>query len=253
MKILLFQFEDRKSLVGVAFFDCQILIVDAVSIKNYVILGDMYKSIYFLRWKDRARQLELLAKDYDPLNVVSSQFLVDDKTVTFLVCDAEMNLHMFGYAPRDKESRGGQRLLCTGNFYLGASVNRFLRLRMNHLKTNTKMPVNKHCALYTTLDGGIGYIAPIEKEKFEKLGRLEMRMVSTVQHVAGLNPKAFRLSKPWLRMSHNHQRSVIDGDLLWKFAFLERQKQDELAALVGTTTEEVIDFLMEIDASTSFF
>jgi len=49
MKILLFQFEDRKSLVGVAFFDCQILIVDAVSIKNYVILGDMYKSIYFLK------------------------------------------------------------------------------------------------------------------------------------------------------------------------------------------------------------
>eukprot|EP01123_Difflugia_compressa_P004550 TRINITY_DN15998_c0_g1_i1.p1 TRINITY_DN15998_c0_g1~~TRINITY_DN15998_c0_g1_i1.p1 ORF type:complete len:143 (-),score=10.76 TRINITY_DN15998_c0_g1_i1:29-457(-) len=134
-----------------------------------------------------------------------------------------------------------------------ACVNRFLRFRMNQLKTNTKIPANKHCALYTSLDGGIGYIAPINKEKFDKLGKLEMRMVSTIQHVAGLNPKAFRLTKPWLKMSHNHQRSVIDGELLYKFAFLERPKQDELAALVGITTEEVIDFLMEIDACTSFF
>jgi hypothetical protein len=32
-----------------------------------------------------------------------------------------------------------------------------------------------------------------------------------------LNPKAFRLSKPFNKMSHNHLRHVLDGELLWKY------------------------------------
>jgi hypothetical protein len=54
-------------------------------------------------------------------------------------------------------------------------------------------------------------------------------------------------------MSHNHVRSTIDGELLSRFAFLERSKQDELASFVGLTTEEVLDFLLEIEFTTSFF
>jgi len=250
---LLYQFEDRKNLVGVAFFDCQIMIVDAVSIKNYVILADMYKSIYFLRWKDRARQLELLAKDYDPLHSVATEFLIDDKKITFLVSDAEMNIHMFSYSPRDKESRGGQKLLCTGNFFLGSHVGRFLRFRMNQLSTNKKLRTEKYCAFYTGLDGSIGTLVPIDQTRFEKFGRLEMRMVSALPHIAGLNPKAFRLCKPAWKMSHNHVRSIIDGELLSRFPFLEKTKQEELASMVGLTTEEVLDFLLEIEFTTTFF
>eukprot|EP01126_Amoeba_proteus_P003717 TRINITY_DN11240_c0_g1_i1.p1 TRINITY_DN11240_c0_g1~~TRINITY_DN11240_c0_g1_i1.p1 ORF type:complete len:214 (+),score=38.20 TRINITY_DN11240_c0_g1_i1:2-643(+) len=213
----------------------------------------MYKSIYFLRWKDRAKTLELLAKDYDPLHTLSIDFLVDGQTLTFLVCDAEQNIHMYSYCPEDPNSRSGQKLLCTGNFYLGASVNWFLRLRNNTLKTTAKIQETKHCVYYTTLDGGVGLITPIQEEEFEKFGRLEMRMVSAVPHVAGLNPKAFRLSKTSSKMSHNHHRSIIDGDLLFRFIFMERTKQDKLTASVGLTTDAVVDFLLKMDLTTSFF
>jgi len=213
----------------------------------------MYKSIYFLRWKDRARQLEILAKDFDPLHSIATEFLIDDNKITFLVSDAQMNVHMFSYAPRDKESRGGQKLLCIGNFFLGSQVGKFLRFRMNRLNTTKKIKSTKYCTFYTGLDGSVGTIVPIDQVQFEKYGRLEMRMVSALPHIGGLNPKAFRLCKPAWKMSHNHVRSTIDGELLSRFAFLERSKQDELAALVGLTTEEIMDFLIEIEVTTSFF
>jgi hypothetical protein len=43
-----------------------------------------------------------------------------------------------------------------------------------------------------------------------------MRLVSALNHTAGLNPKAFRLTKAQYKMSHNHHRNIVDGDLLLK-------------------------------------
>jgi len=40
---------------------------------------------------------------------------------------------------------------------------------------------------------------------------------------------------------------------LSRFPFLEKTKQEELASMVGLTTEEVLDFLLEIEFTTTFF
>jgi len=58
--LLLFTFFSRNELVGCAFFDCQVQIVNTVALKNYVLIADVFKSIYFLRWRDDLKQLELL-------------------------------------------------------------------------------------------------------------------------------------------------------------------------------------------------
>jgi cleavage and polyadenylation specificity factor subunit 1 len=254
-KILVFHFEDRKELEGVAFFDCQMLTVCMASIKNYFLLGDIYKGAHFLRWKERIQQIELLAKDYDPCHSLAVEFLVDGKDLTFLVCDTTCNLHAFSYNPED----GGKKLVCVGNFYLGSPVNKFTRLKLNTIKTGKKdqdsyKPFeSRSCVCYVTLNGSVGFISPLSLSDFQKLGRLEMRLVSALNHSAGLNPKAFRLTKPAFKLSHNHQRNMIDGDLLLKFASLERTKQDELASLVKLTTNDIIDHLLQLHLETAFF
>jgi hypothetical protein len=48
---VLFNFNTGKDLVGLAFYDVGIYIVSLVSIKNYILVGDVYKSIFFLRWR----------------------------------------------------------------------------------------------------------------------------------------------------------------------------------------------------------
>jgi len=151
-----------------------------------------------------------------------------------------------------KESLGGQKLLCVGNFHLGTFVQKFLRLRMNQLTTYKTVNFVKQCVYYSTLDGAVGYIAPISKNLFKKLGKLEMRLSSVINHVAGLNPKAFRLYRPAWRMQHNHHRSVIDGELLWKFVHLPNSQQDVLAKQSGLTTEQVLDSIFDIYYQTMF-
>jgi cleavage and polyadenylation specificity factor subunit 1 len=255
-KILVFHFEDRRELEGVAFFDCQMLTVCMASIKNYFLLGDIYKGAHFMRWKERIQQIELLSKDYDPCQSLAVEFLVDGPELTLLVCDTTCNLHAFSYNPEDPGSQYGKKLMCVGNFFLGSPVNKFTRLKLNTIKTAKKevKPLEgRSCVSYVTLNGSVGFISPLSAADFQKLGRLEMRLVSALNHTAGLNPKAFRLTKPAYKMSHNHQRNMIDGDLLLRFASLERTKQDELASLVRLTTNDIIDHLLQLHLETSFF
>jgi cleavage and polyadenylation specificity factor subunit 1 len=256
-KILVFHFEDRRELEGVAFFDCQMLTVCMASIKNYFLVGDIYKGAHFMRWKERIQQIELLSKDYDPCHSLAVEFLIDGPELTVLVCDTTCNLHAFSYNPEDQMSHYGKKLTCVGNFFLGSPVNKFTRLKLNTIKTAKKEPAKtletRSCVSYVTLNGSVGFISPLSSANFQKLGRLEMRLVSALNHTAGLNPKAFRLTKPAFKMSHNHQRNMIDGDLLIRFASLERTKQDELASLVKLTTNDIIDHLLQLHLETSFF
>jgi cleavage and polyadenylation specificity factor subunit 1 len=46
--VIIWSFEDDESLVGVAFIDVQIYVTSMNSIKNFILLGDAQKSIWFL-------------------------------------------------------------------------------------------------------------------------------------------------------------------------------------------------------------
>jgi cleavage and polyadenylation specificity factor subunit 1 len=110
-------------------------------------------------------------------------------------------------------------LLPIGNFHLGTRVHKFLRLNLNILKT-THAPqrpnYKRNCIMYGGINGTMGFLAPLSEDRFKMLGRLEMRLISVINHYAGLNPKAYRLSRPFNKMSHNHLRHVLDEELLRK-------------------------------------
>lgn len=50
-KIIVYNFLDGEKLVGIAFFDVQLFIVSLNSVRNWLVVGDVIKSVYFLRWK----------------------------------------------------------------------------------------------------------------------------------------------------------------------------------------------------------
>jgi hypothetical protein len=43
-----------------------------------------------------------------------------------------------------------------------------------------------------TLDGSFGYVVPVAEKVFKRLQDMYSELVSRLDHVAGLNPKAFR-------------------------------------------------------------
>ena len=75
-----------------------------------------------------------------------------------------------------------------------------------------------------------------------------------MQHLAGLNPKAFRMCKYSKRiLSSNTSRSILDGDLLFKYMFLSMNEKSELAKKIGTNCEQITNDLHEIERVTAHF
>lgn len=107
----------------------QIFATSISTIRNYVMIGDAFKSIWFMRFRDgQSTTLDLIGKDYDDMEVFSCDFIVDGKNLLLVVTDTDMNVHMYTFAPQVAESLGGHKLLHQADYHVGHTVSRFLRV-----------------------------------------------------------------------------------------------------------------------------
>ncbi|XP_038999549.1 cleavage and polyadenylation specificity factor subunit 1-like isoform X2 [Hibiscus syriacus] len=216
-----------SELNGIAFYDAPPLYVVSLNIvKNFILLGDVHKSIYFLSWKEQGAQLSLLAKDFGSLDCFATEFLIDGSTLSLTVSDEQKNIQIFYYAPKMSESWKGQKLLSRAEFHVGAHVTKFLRLQMLSTSSRTGAPAgsdktNRFALLFGTLDGSFGCIAPLEELAFRRLQSLQRKLVDAVPHVAGLNPRSFRHFRSNGKAHRPGPDSIVDCELL-----CQSRKQD---------------------------
>lgn len=142
-KLILYQLQNKRDLNAIAFYDAQMYIMELHVVKNYILVADLYKSVYLLRWKANTRSLTLLSKDLERLNVVTASLLIDGTQLSFVCVDVRQNLHIYQYQPTNPISRGGQKLVAIGNFHLGSQVHSFLRLKLNTLSFPSKDKTSK--------------------------------------------------------------------------------------------------------------
>ncbi|XP_050387838.1 cleavage and polyadenylation specificity factor subunit 1 [Argentina anserina] len=248
-----------SDLTGVAFFDVPPLYVVSLNIvKNFILLGDIHKSIYFLSWKEQGAQLNLLAKDFGNLDCFATEFLIDGSTLSLAVADAQKNIQILYYAPKISESWRGQKLLTRAEFHVGAHVTKFLRLQMLSTSSDqtAKNPgsdkTNRYALLFGTLDGSIGCIAPLEELTFRRLQSLQNKLVDVVPHVAGLNPKSFRQFRSNGKAHRPGPDSIVDCELLFHYEMLPLEEQLEIAQQIGTTRLQILSNLDDLSLGTSF-
>lgn len=257
-KIILHKWTGSE-LNGVAFYDAPPLHVVSLNIvKNFILLGDIHKSIYFLSWKEQGAQLSLLAKDFGTLNCYATEFLIDGTTLSLAVSDDQKNIQIFYYAPKMLESWKGQKLLPRAEFHVGAHITKFFRLQM--LPTNSDRtsaaPVsdktNRYALLFGTLDGSIGCIAPLDELTFRRLQTLQRKLVDAVPHVCGLNPKAFRQFRSNGKAHRPGPDNIVDCELLCHYAMLPLEEQLEIGHQIGTTRAQILSNLNDLSLGTSF-
>lgn len=106
-KIYLWQLKDND-LIGVAFIDTNIYVHQMVSIKSLILVADVYKSINLLRFQEEYRTLSLVSRDYNMLNVLNVEFMVDNTNLGFLAMDVQENLIIYMYQPESRDSFGGE-------------------------------------------------------------------------------------------------------------------------------------------------
>ncbi|KAL3834565.1 hypothetical protein ACJIZ3_009301 [Penstemon smallii] len=255
-KIILHKWTGSE-LNGVAFYDVPPLYVVSLNIvKNFILLGDIHKSIYFLSWKEQGSQLNLLAKDFGSLDCLATEFLIDGSTLSLTVSDDQKNVQIFYYAPKMSESWKGQKLLSRAEFHVGAHITKFLRLQLLPTSADRTNPgsdkTNRFGLLFGTLDGSIGCISPLDELTFRRLQSLQKNLVDSVSHVAGLNPRSFRHFHSNGKAHRPGPDSIVDCELLYDFEMLPLEQQLDIAHQIGTTRAQIMSNLNDLILSTSF-
>lgn len=253
----------NDDLVGIAFIDTDIYIHQLINIKNFILAADVYKSVSVLLFQEEFRTLCIVTRDYQPLETMSVEYYVDNTQLGFLVSDAEENLLLYMYQPESPESQGGHRLIRKADFHVGQAVSSMFRIRckLTDPTTERRYPPSiekRHVVVFATLDGGLGYLLPIPEKTYKRLEMFQSVLHTTIPHVAGLNPKAFRACKTKWRTLVNNAKSIVDGDLVYSFLSLSYEEQLEAARKIHKKeaeekVQELIDDLTEIDRYTAHF
>ena len=251
-------------MVGVAFIDTQIYIQSAYSIKNLILVSDVYKSISLLRYQEETRTLALVSRDTKSFESYGCQFLIDCNQLSFVVFDADGNLIIYSYSPEMRESHGGTRLIRRTEFHLGSQVIDSFRIRcvpllcqgsnMQQQQQQLRPTDLRQLTVYASLDGSLGFLLPITEKTYRRLQMLQNIMTSHLPHLAGLNPKAYRLLKTHKKsLMPPNSRVVLDGDLLFTYTSLSLSQMYEIARKIGTTSSQVSRQNMLVTVPNSIF
>ncbi|GAB5591624.1 mRNA cleavage and polyadenylation factor subunit [Umbelopsis nana] len=246
-KVIIYSFEDNESLVGVAFIDVQTYVTSMVAIKNFILLGDAQKSIWFLGYQVEPAKLIMLGKDYHDLGVNCVGFLAEEKSLQLLVGDTEENIAVYQYAPYNLQSYSGLKLMRRGDFHMGSQVRCSARIPLRQRTVNGIEYGKRHFNLCGSLNGSISMVTPITEKTYKRLLLLYGQMVNGLQHFAGLNPRAFRIMRSSKeKLASNRSRTILDGDLIFQFINLPLNRQQEMTKQIGTTVERIMEDLIDI-------
>ncbi|KAK3787111.1 hypothetical protein RRG08_030274 [Elysia crispata] len=257
-KIYIWQLKD-DDLLGVAFIDSLVYIHSITIIKNLILAADLLKSVALYRYQEDLRVLSYVSRDLKPLESYAVEYTVDGENLGFVVTDRNKNLIVLTYSPEMRESHGGNRLLRRADFNLGSHVNTMFRVRCKLEdpsapgQKNQAAAENRHVTYFASLDGSIGYLMPIPEKVFRRQQMLQTSMIAQLPSPAGLNPKAYRTLKAFRPDLSNPQRNILDGELCWKFVYLSTMERNEVARKIGTSEDQIIEDLMELDRLAAHF
>eukprot|EP00118_Oscarella_pearsei_P015222 m.136215 g.136215 ORF g.136215 m.136215 type:complete len:1413 (+) comp38172_c1_seq126:32-4270(+) len=251
-KIYVWKFKGNNDIVGLAFIDTQLCIHTAVTLKNFVLIADITKSLSLLRYQEEHKTLALVSKDFRELEIYTAEYVVDGRQLAFLVSDADRNLILYHYHPEAVESVGGQRLLRRADFHLGSHVNCMFRTPLGPAKGSSDKKT-RQITWFGTLDGGLGYFIPMPEKTYRRLLMLQNKLVTGIPHFAGLNPKEFRLLRTKQKFLDNPHKNVLDGNLLWRYINLSYRERNEFARQIGTTVNQILQDLMDVEKGTTLF
>ncbi|OAY47208.1 DNA damage-binding protein 1 [Manihot esculenta] len=200
---------------------------------DFIVVGDLMKSISLLIYKHEEGAMEERARDYNA-NWMSAVEILDDD----IYLGAENNFNLFTVRKNSEgatdEERG--RLEVVGEYHLGEFVNRF-----RHGSLVMRMPDSEvgqiPTIIFGTVNGVIGVIASLPHEQYMFLEKLQTNLRKVIKGVGGLSHEQWR--------SFNNEKKTVDaknfldGDLIESFLDLSRARMDEISKAMSVSVEEL--------------
>ncbi|XP_072969615.1 DNA damage-binding protein 1 [Typha angustifolia] len=200
---------------------------------DFIVVGDLMKSISLLLYKHEEGAIEELARDYNANWMTAVEILDDD-----IYLGAENNFNLFTVRKNSDaatdEERG--RLEVVGEYHLGEFVNRF-----RHGSLVMRLPDSEAgqipTVIFGTVNGVIGVVASLPHDQYSFLEKLQANLVKVIKGVGGLSHEHWR--------SFNNEkktvdaRNFLDGDLIESFLDLSRSRMEEISNVMGVSVEEL--------------
>ncbi|CAK8578715.1 unnamed protein product [Lathyrus sativus] len=207
---------------------------------DFIVVGDLMKSISLLMYKHEEGAIEERARDYNA-NWMSAVEILDDD----IYLGAENSFNLFTVRKNSEgatdEERG--RLEVAGEYHLGEFVNRF-----RHGSLVMRLPDSDvgqiPTVIFGTINGVIGVIASLPHEQYVFLEKLQSSLRKVIKGVGGLSHEQWR--------SFNNEkktveaRNFLDGDLIESFLDLNRNKMDEISKAMDVSVEELAKRVEEL-------
>eukprot|EP01105_Mastigella_eilhardi_P017926 TRINITY_DN4133_c0_g1_i1.p1 TRINITY_DN4133_c0_g1~~TRINITY_DN4133_c0_g1_i1.p1 ORF type:complete len:1128 (+),score=278.84 TRINITY_DN4133_c0_g1_i1:36-3419(+) len=200
---------------------------------EYIIVGDLLKSVSLLAYHPTEGKIEEVAHDFNPSWMSAVEMLDED---TYLGAENSFNLFTLARNSEATNDEERQRLDVVGEFHLGEFVNRF-RHGSLVMKTMESETHNVPTVLFGTVNGVIGVVASLPQADYDFFLRVQNRLAGVVGSVG-------RLSHEEWRSFCNDRRTepsinFLDGDLIESFLDLSREKMGEVVAGLGVSVEEL--------------
>ncbi|KOM28694.1 hypothetical protein LR48_Vigan564s000400 [Vigna angularis] len=207
---------------------------------DFIVVGDLMKSISLLIYKHEEGAIEERARDYNA-NWMSAVEILDDD----IYLGAENNFNLFTVRKNSEgatdEERG--RLEVVGEYHLGEFINRF-----RHGSLVMRLPDSDvgqiPTVIFGTINGVIGVIASLPHEQYVFLEKLQSNLRKVIKGVGGLSHEQWR--------SFNNEkktveaRNFLDGDLIESFLDLNRSRMDEISKAMDVSVEELCKRVEEL-------
>lgn len=207
---------------------------------DFIVVGDLMKSISLLIFKHEEGAIEERARDYNA-NWMSAVEILDDD----IYLGAENNFNLFTVR---KNSEGAtdeerSRLEVVGEYHLGEFVNRF-----RHGSLVMRLPDSDvgqiPTVIFGTVNGVIGVIASLPHDQYLFLEKLQINLRKVIKGVGGLSHEQWR-------SFYNEKKTVdaknfLDGDLIESFLDLSRNRMEEISKAMSVPVEELMKRVEEL-------
>ncbi|KIP11832.1 hypothetical protein PHLGIDRAFT_98931 [Phlebiopsis gigantea 11061_1 CR5-6] len=226
-----------ERLVGVAFLDVSVYVTSLRAVKNLLVIGDALKGVWLVAFQEDPYKLVVLAKDYYPVSVTCADLFFADGRASIVSCDEEGVVRLNEYDPHDPESRHGQRLLCRTEFNAQTEYRTSCTIARRGKGIEAEIPQAK--LICGMVDGSLSSLTYVDDAVSKRLHLLQGQLTRNVQHVASLNPKAFRVVHND-HVSRPLARGILDGNLLAAFEDLPVTRQVEMTRQIATERTTVL-------------
>jgi DNA damage-binding protein 1 len=208
---------------------------------DFILIGDLLKSMILLQYKPMEGSLDEIAKDYSP-NWMTAVEIIDDEK--FLGAESSSNLFVCQRDSGANTEEERMQMTEVGNIHLGEAVNviRHGSLVMEHLGDST-VPHTGSMLVGTVL-GSIKLITQIPQETFDLLKEVQTRLTKKIKSVGRIQHSFYR--QFYNEKKEEHSEGFIDGDVIESFLDLDRLSMDDVCSgLTRKTGSERISLSTE--------